>query len=136
VRPVYVITASARLIPSETLVSLRRLREICESDVDIANEKYRVPLERDASALFDRVEADCRIILLGSIATPKYMQPLLEILGDRLSFPADFIGRGDMSRGGLMLRCVSSGVELTYVGRSHSSWGQTAPQSHQCCKII
>jgi hypothetical protein len=54
-------------------------------------------------------------VLLGSIATPKYVEPLLAIFGERLRFPAEFAGRGDMSRGGLMLRCVSQGVQLTYV---------------------
>jgi hypothetical protein len=115
VRPVYVITASAGLIPCETLVTLERLREICAGDVDIANEEYRGPLARDANELSGRVGADCQIVLLGSIATPKYVQPLLETFGERLLFPAEFVGRGDMSRGGLMLRCVSSGVELAYI---------------------
>lgn len=115
VPPVYVITASAGLIPCETLVTLQRLREICAGHVDIANHKYRDPLDRDANALCARVGRDCQIVLLGSIATPKYVQPLLEIFGERLLFPAEFVGRGDMSRGGLMLRCVSSGVELAYI---------------------
>ena len=30
-------------------------------------------------------------------------------------FPEAFIGRGDMSRGGLLLRCVRAREELTYV---------------------
>ena len=114
-RSVYVITASAGLIPCETLVTLERLREICAGEVDITNEKYRGPLDRDANALSDRVGTDCQIVLLGSIATPKYAQPLLDAFGERLLFPAEFVGRGDMSRGGLMLRCVSSGVELSYI---------------------
>jgi len=54
-------------------------------------------------------------VLLGSVATPKYVEPLLEIFGERLLFPAEFAGRGDMSRGGLMLRCARSGEQLTYV---------------------
>jgi hypothetical protein len=37
------------------------------------------------------------------------------IFGARLLFPADFVGRGDMSRGGLMLRSVSSAEELRYI---------------------
>src|SRR5438128_8449139 len=120
VRPVFVITASAGLIPFETVVTLDRLLEICAGDVDITHEKYRGPLDRDANTLSDRVGTDCQIVLLGSIATPKYGQPqygqpLLEIFGERLLFPAEFVGRGDMSRGGLMLRCVSSGVELAYI---------------------
>ena len=56
----------------------------------------------------------CEFVLLGSIATGKYAEPLLRILGDRLLFPAEFVGRGDMSRGGLMLRCARNGVELNY----------------------
>ena len=54
-------------------------------------------------------------MLLGSIATGKYVDPLLAVLGERLRFPADFVGRGDMSRGGLLLRCARAGTELTYV---------------------
>jgi hypothetical protein len=37
-----------------------------------------------------------------------------EALGERLRFPPDFVGRGDMSRGGLMLRCARAGIELPY----------------------
>ena len=114
-RSVYVITASAGLIPCETLVTLERLREICAGEVDITNEKYRGPLDRDANALSDRVGTDCQIVLLGSIATPKYAQPLLDAFGERLLFPAEFVGRGDMSRGGLMLRCVLDRKELEYI---------------------
>jgi hypothetical protein len=56
----------------------------------------------------------CEIVLLGSIATPKYVDPLLQIFQDRLLFPMEFVGRGDMSRGGLMLRSVEAGKELLY----------------------
>ena len=56
------------------------------------------------------------MVLLGSIATGKYVDPLLAVLGERLLFPADFVGRGDMSRGGLLLRCARAGTELAYVG--------------------
>ena len=54
-------------------------------------------------------------MLLGSIASPKYVDVLLDIFGDRLLFPREFVGRGDMSRGGLLLRSVTAGVELEYV---------------------
>jgi hypothetical protein len=40
---------------------------------------------------------------------------MLTVFGERLMFPAEFVGRGDMSRGGLMLRSVQSGEPLTYV---------------------
>ena len=111
----YVITACGGLIPPETRVTLEQVREICAGDVDPANARYRVPLTRDLRILSGLAGADCHIVLLGSVATPKYVEPLLEILGQRLLFPAEFVGRGDMSRGGLMLRCVDVGMELTYL---------------------
>lgn len=110
-----VITASGGLVAPEKIVNLERLREISAAQIDPSDPRYRVPLLRDARAICDRINGDCEIILLGSIATPKYVEPLLEIFGERLLFPAEFVGRGDMSRGGLMLRCERAGVELAYV---------------------
>ena len=55
------------------------------------------------------------IVLLGSVATGKYVDVLLDVVGERLLFPTDFVGRGDMSRGGLLLRKAAEGVELEYV---------------------
>jgi hypothetical protein len=54
-------------------------------------------------------------VLLGSVASGKYVDLLLPIFGRQLLFPHHFVGRGDMSRGGLMLRCVAAGLELDYV---------------------
>ena len=112
---VYVITACAGLIPADTILNAGQLREISAASIDAANSRYRVPLERDARILHDLIGKNCEIVLLGSIATPKYVEPLLGIFGDRLLFPSEFVGRGDMSRGGLMLRCAREGVQLTYV---------------------
>ena len=53
-----------------------------------------------------------RVVLLGSIATDKYVDVLVPRWATRLHYPAVFIGRGDMSRGGLLLRSAASGVEL------------------------
>jgi hypothetical protein len=55
------------------------------------------------------------VVLLGSIATPKYLAILEPIFGDRLRVPRDFIGRGDMSRGTLLLRAVRAASELEYI---------------------
>src|SRR5262249_62023500 len=68
----------------------------------------------DAQLLREHMGARCEVVLLGSIATPKYIEPL-SIFGERLVFPAEFVGRGDMSRGGLLLRCVREQTELSYV---------------------
>jgi hypothetical protein len=110
-----IITASGGLVPPETRITLDRLREISAGSVDPEDPRYRAPLDRDAQALSEVVGKSCEIVLLGSIATGKYVDPLLDIFGRQLVFPAAFVGRGDMSRGGLMLRCVKSGEQLTYI---------------------
>jgi hypothetical protein len=112
---IYIITASAGLMSPSANVTLRDLQNISSAAVDVANREYRKPLDRDLLQLQSRIDSQTEIILLGSVATPKYVEPLLASFSDRLLFPRDFAGRGDMSRGGLLLRCVSSGIELTYV---------------------
>ena len=82
--------------------------------IDLAEKRYREPLERDAKGLFQLVGPDCDVVLLGSVATGKYVEPLTEVFGRRLLFPTDFVGRGDMSRGGLLLRAAADQRELGY----------------------
>jgi hypothetical protein len=110
-----IITAAAGLMTPDTPVKLDQLHEICAGDVDAGNAHYRGPLDRDLKILSETAGADCQFVLLGSIATSKYVEPLSEALGERLFFPAEFVGRGDMSRGGLLLRCAIAGTQLTYV---------------------
>lgn len=110
-----VITASGGLLPPDLLLNREALLAISSAPVAASESRYRLPLERDARLLAEHVGNRCRIVLLGSVATPKYVDPLLNIFGERLLFPAEFAGRGDMSRGGLMLRCARSGQQLTYV---------------------
>ena len=110
----FVITPAAGLVPPETLVTLDQLHEWAANDIAAGDQRYRLPLERDCRSLLDKAAGQCDVVLLGSVATPKYVVPLLEIFQERLLFPAEFVGRGDMSRGGLMLRCVDSGEELRY----------------------
>jgi hypothetical protein len=69
---------------------------------------------RHARALAERLGPETEVVLLGSIATGKYVDLLGRVFGDRLRFPGDFVGRGDMSRGGLLLRCSREGRELEY----------------------
>jgi hypothetical protein len=112
---VLVITPNAGLRSADTAVTLASLQAFAGVDIDLRNPKYRTPLEQGARALRDAVGPDCEVVLLGSIASGKYVELLLPIFGARLMFPPHFVGRGDMSRGGLMLRCVDAGVELDYV---------------------
>jgi hypothetical protein len=111
----FIITANAGLASPDTLVNLEQLREMSTIRLDPANKRYRGPLERDARMLLQSAGGGCEIVLLGSIASAKYVEPLVGIFGKQLVFPAEFIGRGDMSRGGLMLRCVESRTSLTYI---------------------
>src|SRR5262249_3588242 len=108
-------TACHGLVPPENLITLPRVREMLTVPVDAAEPRYRRPLERDARRLAGLAGGPCEFVLLGSIATSKYVEPLLGIFGERLLFPAEFVGRGDMSRGGLMLRCVRARAQLNYV---------------------
>ncbi len=109
----FVITGGG-LAPPEARVTLDQLRALAAIPIDAEDERYRLPLERDSRILDEIAGPDCEFVLLGSVATVKYLQPLSNVFGDRLLFPVEFIGRGDMSRGGLMLRCARSGQELTY----------------------
>jgi hypothetical protein len=112
---VLVITPNAGLRAADTPVTLDSLRHFARVDIDLTNAAYRQPLERGARELQAAVGPDCDVVLLGSIASGKYVDLLLPIFGERLMFPTHFVGRGDMSRGGLMLRCVEAGVELEYM---------------------
>ncbi|HVH57796.1 MAG TPA: hypothetical protein VM791_16145 [Vicinamibacterales bacterium] len=111
---VFVITPNAGLRSPDTAVTLDAIRAFARVDVSVDNPKYRRPLERSARALAAEI-GDCPVVLLGSIASPKYVDVLLSIFGERLLFPQEFVGRGDMSRGGLLLRCAAAREELTYV---------------------
>ena len=112
---VYVITPTAGLRSADTLVTRDALLRFAKVNVDPADARYRKPLEVSARALAADAGAECLIVLLGSIASAKYVDVLLGIFGERLVFPSEFVGRGDMSRGGLLLRCVSERRQLTYV---------------------
>src|SRR5689334_11451161 len=111
----FVITPSRGLLPIDQPITREVLEEFACCDIDAENATYRRPLERDVRLLASatlRTESD--VVLLGSIASDKYVDVLLSHFGDRLYFPETFVGRGDMSRGGLMLRAASSREELVY----------------------
>jgi hypothetical protein len=91
------------------------LRAFAAVPVDAREPRFRAPLERAAAALARSLPDGAEVVLLGSIASDKYVGPLLAVLGARLRFPAAFVGRGDMSRGGLMLRAAREGIELEYL---------------------
>ena len=109
-----VITPGAGLVPVDTRVRAEHLRAFAAVPVDARNGRFRGPLEADARLLAGHLTLEDEVVLLGSIASDKYVEPLLGVFGERLLFPAAFVGRGDMSRGGLMLRAARAAVELEY----------------------
>lgn len=103
-----IMVAGIGLCVPELRLTTEGLRVMSRQRIESAS--FARLLRQDAAAL-----ADDRIVLLGSIATGKYVDALLDALGERLLFPATFVGRGDMSRGGLLLRAARSGEELEYI---------------------
>lgn len=111
---IFVITATRGLLAPHTTIDRASLLEMARVPINCADSRYVRPLERDLARLSNRIGDLTEIVLLGSIATPKYLEPLSKIFGERLLVPVDFVGRGDMSRGALMLRAVREMVPLTY----------------------
>ena len=111
----FVITPTRGLLSPDTIISVELLREFAAVDVDLDEPRYRKPLERDIATLTTEGPTYDRVVLLGSVATGKYADILASTFGPRLHYPSSFIGRGDMSRGGLLLRSARSGTELEYV---------------------
>jgi hypothetical protein len=111
----YVITTNRGLLSADEPLTAEDLRAFGTVPIDLADARYRDPLVRDTQEIAAALPVDASVVLLGSIASGKYVDVLSDVLGDRLRFPAEFVGRGDMSRGGLLLRCVDAGTELDYV---------------------
>jgi hypothetical protein len=118
--PIRIITTNRGLLAPEDRVGLRDIVDFSRIDLSEGGDEFQGPLTRDAEALAAEVPADTLVVLLGSIATNKYCGPLLKVFGNRLVFPGEFVGRGDMSRGGLMLRHVQERRELDYIPVSNA----------------
>ncbi|GAC1699324.1 MAG: hypothetical protein NVS9B3_16380 [Gemmatimonadaceae bacterium] len=112
--PTLVITTDRGLVAPETVVGSGDVERFSRVDIATADDRYVAPLRRDAEALAAALSVSATVVLLGSIATSKYTTTLLDVFGRRLLFPTDFVGRGDMSRGGLLLRHAREGRELEY----------------------
>jgi hypothetical protein len=112
---VFIITPTAGLLTHDVAIQLSKLRGFARVPISEKNARYRRSLLRDVRKLAARVGPDCEIVLLGSIASGKYLDILTRALGDRLRVPMDFIGIGDMQRGALLLRCIRDNRQLSYI---------------------
>ena len=115
---VWIVTSTRGLLRPDELTTALQLHEMADVRIDPGSSRYRVPLERDAARLASQIDSSDKVVLLGSIATPKYVEPLLGVLGDRLMIPQSFIGLGNMARGALMLRAARELKELEYLSLS------------------
>jgi len=112
--PALVISAGEGLISADEPLTVERMRAWADVDIDHRNEVFTAPLVQHAEELERGYGATTRLVLLGSVASSKYVRPLTRVFGDHLLFPPDFVGRGDMSRGALLLRAAREGRELAY----------------------
>ncbi|HET7435948.1 MAG TPA: hypothetical protein VFN10_14665 [Thermoanaerobaculia bacterium] len=111
---IFIITSGFGLVPPDWPLTVERVKRMQKIDVDVNARNYTKPLKEHANLLARALEPDAEVVLLGSVATGKYVDVLRPILGDLLRFPAHFAGLGDMARGGLMLRAAREGRELPY----------------------
>jgi hypothetical protein len=111
----FVITTNRGLLVPSTRVTLDDLASLSRTDIGRSSEQFRAPLRRDAESLAKALGRHGELVLLGSIASAKYVDVLLSVFDQQLLFPQEFVGRGDMSRGGLLLRCVDADLELAYI---------------------
>jgi hypothetical protein len=112
---VLLITPTAGLMPDGASVRLSTLRGFSRVPISVKNRRYRSALLRGVKQLAREIGSDCEVVLLGSIATGKYLDILNQVFADQLRVPAEFVGLGDMSRGALLLRCVKEQRELNYI---------------------
>lgn len=112
---IWVITTNRGLLNVDEEITLKDLQKFSSIDIDHEDTRYRKPLERSTKRIRREFGPEAEIVLLGSISTKKYVDCLLGVFGPQLKFPVQFVGRGDMSRGGLLLRCAVDEQELEYV---------------------
>lgn len=117
---VLIITPGFGLVGPEWRIDEERMRRLRRTRIDARSRSYRRPLESDLRELVAACDDPTRFVLLGSIATGKYVDVLEPILGTRLLFPRVFAGMGDMQRGSVMLKAARAGEELEYVGLDHA----------------
>ena len=118
---IHIITPTDGLVSPEKLIRLQDLERFATVPIEADDPRYRIPLDRDAQALAAAIGPRCEVVLLGSVATGKYVDALLPVFGPRLVFPKEFVGHGDMARGGMLLQRAASGLEFSYLPVSDPS---------------
>lgn len=132
---VLIIAPGFGLVPAGWTLNRERMETLRRTPIDLKNQAYAGPMREHAEVLREAMPEGTRAVLLGSIATGKYVDLLLPVFGDRLLFPACFVGIGDMSRGSILLRAVREDRELEYstldVPRHKKREVKEAPRSRE-----
>lgn len=136
---ILIITPTAGLLPHDAMVRISRLRGFRHVPINVTNMLYRYALLRALRKLAVEIGTHCEVVLLGSIGSGKYLDVLVRVFAAQLRVPTEFIGRGDMSRGALLLRSVKENRELDYLSATILSQ-QTAklrkrPAASSCAAI-
>lgn len=118
---IFIITPTDGLMPHDTIIRFPKLRSFSRGRIHIKDHRYGNALRRGAKSLLAQMGSDCELVLLGSLATGKYLDLLMPVFENRLRVPEEFIGLGDMSRGGLLLRCVRDKQQLNYIDAAGAS---------------
>lgn len=111
---IFIITSGYGLVPPDWRLTEERVKRMKKIDINVSLRSYTKPLKDHATLISRVLEDDAQVVLLGSVASGKYVDILQPIFKDRLRFPKHFAGLGDMARGGLMLRAARAGKELEY----------------------
>jgi hypothetical protein len=111
---VLVIAPGFGFVPEGWNLTPERMETLRRTPIDLKNPGYCEPMRGHAETLRETLPDGTQVVLLGSIATGKYVDLLLPVFGDRLVFPRCFVGIGDMSRGSVLLRAVREDSELEY----------------------
>ncbi len=73
---VWLITPTAGLVPHDRVIRLAGLRGYSRGRIHVKNKPYCTALRRSAKKLAAQTGEDCEIVLLGSLATGKYLDIL------------------------------------------------------------
>lgn len=115
----FVIAPGYGLVPLDWRLDKERMKKLARTKVDIRSRAYTSSLRKSCQELALQLDDDDIVVLLGSVASGKYVDVLHPIFGDRLRFPGIFAGMGDMQRGSVMLKAAAAGRELEYVDLNH-----------------
>jgi len=119
----FVIAPGFGLVPLDWRLDQERMKKLARTKIDVRSRSYTMSLQKSCRELEARLAPDDTVVLLGSVASGKYVDVLEPVFGGRLRFPRIFAGMGDMKRGSVMLKAAASGVALEYVDLSHRRHG-------------